>query len=170
MTRIQTLVQGFPTKSTLSASREVFGQVMLEALHEEAIDPMMGELRLATPYPTVAEAYEARDVVLGSTGEVRVDIYNHDWVWPFQENDQPAHWPPWGPDSRLETWSFAHNVDPFLVARAISIRGTFGNYIFQETWETYQQEIRAAVQTGLRAYIGASFIGRQRGPRWGTIG
>lgn len=43
---------------------------------------------------------------------------------PFVELDCRPHWPPWGPGSELARWAHRHHIPVFLVARAISKRGT----------------------------------------------
>jgi len=43
---------------------------------------------------------------------------------PPVEFGTAPHWPPFGPGSSLSRWSELHGIAPFLVARAISRRGT----------------------------------------------
>lgn len=38
------------------------------------------------------------------------------------------HWPPWGEGSELREWAERKGIDPFLVARAISRRGTIKRF------------------------------------------
>ncbi len=44
------------------------------------------------------------------------------------EGGARPHWPPWGPGSELAAWAEAKGIPPFLVARAISRRGTIKRF------------------------------------------
>lgn len=54
---------------------------------------------------------------------------------PFVEYDTKPHWPPWGDGSPLAGWAARHGIKAFLVARAISQRGTTGKRMFGKALE-----------------------------------
>lgn len=44
------------------------------------------------------------------------------------EKGTKPHWPPWGPGSELAAWAALKGIIPFLVARAIALRGTIKRF------------------------------------------
>lgn len=129
--------------------RRSFQRVMLESVHS-VVDPMVDSIKAQTPYPSIQQAYSTQDAVTGDAVYVRVT--NSSDVWPFREYNTRPHWPPYGPGTSLAQWSEARGIKPFLVARAISRRGTQGNYIVTKAWEQTQPRIQQAVQSGLYAW------------------
>lgn len=65
---------------------------------------------------------------------------------PFSEWDTRPHWPPWGPGSLLAGWAGRHGIKPFLVARAISIRGTVGKHMFGDTLKESGSDLNQLAQ------------------------
>lgn len=59
---------------------------------------------------------------------------------PFVENDTRPHFPPL---SAIEGWAHRHGMIPFLVARAISKRGTKGKHMLKRAFEESQQKIKS---------------------------
>jgi hypothetical protein len=49
--------------------------------------------------------------------------FNADYAVYVHEGTRP-HWPPFGAGTAINRWSRMHGINPFLVARAISLRGT----------------------------------------------
>jgi hypothetical protein len=58
---------------------------------------------------------------------------------PFVEFDTRPHWPP---IKALETWAKRHGAVAFLVARAISIRGTIGKHFLQRAFDSAKDYIK----------------------------
>ena len=61
---------------------------------------------------------------------------------PFVEWNTKPHWPPWGPGSALSGWAGRKGIKPFLVARAISIRGTKGKHMFANALKDSAHDLR----------------------------
>ena len=69
------------------------------------------------------------------------------------EHGAKPHWPPWGPGSALAAWANAKGIHPFLVARAISRKGTIKRFGykgaamfargFRDSKALYEREIKA---------------------------
>jgi len=58
---------------------------------------------------------------------------------PFVEEDTRPHWPPL---AAIAPWAQAHGMDPFLVARAISRRGTKGRHMLANALRDSQDDIQ----------------------------
>jgi hypothetical protein len=67
------------------------------------------------------------------------------------------HWPPWGPGSQLAAWADAKGIAPYLVARAISRKGT--------PLIPYLKDAISDSQPALDSYA-AQFL-RDVGEKWG---
>jgi hypothetical protein len=69
-------------------------------------------------------------------------VYTNVKYAPFVEEDTSAHWPPWGPGTALHGWAIRHGFpNAFLVARAISQRGTTGKHMFEKGLEKVTKEV-----------------------------
>lgn len=62
---------------------------------------------------------------------------------PFVEFDTRPHWPP---IAALRVWAERHHANAFLVARAISRRGTIGKHYLQKAFDTNKGKIEARFQ------------------------
>jgi phage gpG-like protein len=62
---------------------------------------------------------------------------------PFVEFDTRPHWPP---IAALKVWAERHHANAFLVARAISRRGTIGKHYLQKAFDTNRGKIEARFQ------------------------
>lgn len=58
---------------------------------------------------------------------------------PFLEEDTRPHWPPL---AAIAPWAKAHGIAPFLVARAISRRGTKGRHMLANGLRDSESDIR----------------------------
>ena len=68
----------------------------------------------------------------------------------FVERGTKPHFPPFGPGSSLAKWSRRHNIVPFLVARAISRRGTKGHHMFENALVKGQGDLRRIFERAAR--------------------
>lgn len=59
---------------------------------------------------------------------------------PFVEFDTRPHWPP---IAALKVWAERHHANAFLVARAISRRGTIGKHYLQKAFDANKSKIEA---------------------------
>lgn len=59
---------------------------------------------------------------------------------PFVEFNTRPHWPPF---AALEVWAQRHHTTAFLVARAISRRGTIGKHYLQKAFDGNKGKIEA---------------------------
>lgn len=74
--------------------------------------------------------------VLGITGS------NVEYA-PYVEMDTRPHWPPPGV---LDLWAQRHHANAFLVARAISRRGTYGKHSLQNAFDKNSPKVHALIE------------------------
>lgn len=66
---------------------------------------------------------------------------------PFVEFDTKPHWPPL---AALEVWAQRHHTSAFLVARAISRRGTIGKHFLQKAFDSNRGKIESYFQKAVK--------------------
>ena len=72
---------------------------------------------------------------------------------PPVEFGTAPHWPPFGPGSSLSRWSELHGISPFLVARAISRRGTKAVKYLERGLTDNQQKIGNVLEDAVGAIV-----------------
>lgn len=129
--------------------RDLHGQPMLDAMRKAAVlvstDAKQlvpvdtGRLRSSITPDVRQEGFN----VLGVVG-------SNVLYAPYMETGTRPHWPP---TSALEVWARRHGVDAFLVARAISKRGTKGHRYLQGAFEKNTDKIKAILGGAVEGII-----------------
>lgn len=69
---------------------------------------------------------------------------------PYVEFDTRPHWPPL---AALEVWARRHHTTAYLVARAISIRGTIGKHYLQRAFDANKDKIEARLGKAVEGIV-----------------
>ena len=72
---------------------------------------------------------------------------------PYMELGTKPHWPPWGPGTPLAIWARRHGISAYLVARAISKKGTKARRFLQLAYENNQRRIFAIFDKAVGSII-----------------
>jgi len=75
---------------------------------------------------------------------------------PFVEFSCRAHWPPPG---ALARWAERHDMDEYLVARAISRRGTKGTHFLENAFRDHEDEILHILWETVEGIIQSDWVG-----------
>ena len=125
--------------------------------------PMIGAMRESTMLITA----EAKRGAPADTGRLRASITpevrpgnpiegivgsNVEYA-PYMELGTKPHWPPWGPGTPLAIWAKRHGISAYLVARAISKKGTKARRFLQEAYENNQKRIFAIFEQAVGRII-----------------
>lgn len=73
-----------------------------------------------------------------------------DYAAAVHEGTRP-HWPNWRPGSPLADWSRRHGIEPYLVARAISRKGTKARPFLREAVEGNVRQVETEFEIALDA-------------------
>ena len=129
-----------------------FPQIAAKNL-DEAIKLSIYEIqRTTTPKVPVSEGRLKNSIRIdliplrGSLG------FTADYATYVHEGTRP-HWPPFGAGSSLERWSRLHGIIPFLVARAISVRGTKAQPFLKEGVEGAKSSIDNRMKQALENIV-----------------
>jgi len=69
---------------------------------------------------------------------------------PYVEFDTSPHWPPL---AALEVWARRHHTSAFIVARAISRRGTYGKHFLQNAFDANKDKIEKRIGQAVEAIV-----------------
>lgn len=105
----------------------------VSSTHLNRLGPVVvGNVRLHTPQDTGklwnAIGDEVESIPLSVILTVKADESVKPVVVSSVAHGTVPHWPPWGPGSNLAGWAERKGIPVFLVARAISRRGTIKRY------------------------------------------
>jgi hypothetical protein len=100
-----------------------FPQITAKYMNEAIKLAILEIQRTTTPLVPVSEG-KLRGSIFTEFGVLKGVLgFNSDYAVYVHEGTRP-HFPPFGPGTSVNRWSSLHGINPFLVARAISIRGT----------------------------------------------
>lgn len=111
--------------------RDLHGPPMLQAFRDATLK-VQRDARIATPVDT-GRLRASITPEVRAEGQDVIGVVGSNVVYaPYVEMGTRPHWPP---RNALEVWASRHGIDVFLVARAISIRGTPAHRMLQNSFE-----------------------------------
>lgn len=109
------------------------GLTVLEADMREHVARDTGQLGNSLNHRIVRQGTSVQGYIGASAG-----------TWPFVEFGTRPHWPP---IAAITPWANRHGIAPFLVARAISRRGTKAQPFVEPAWTRQRSRVEALFAT-----------------------
>lgn len=167
MTTFTFTIQGLNKLIALSGKAETVERDMKQGLHNMAL-ATAPNVRKRTPEWTGATANSIEATEARKEGDRLVAMVESDGSVPgvvvnVNESGSRPHWPPWGEGTPLAAWAKDKGIPPFLVARAISRRGTIqrfgygGAQMFEKGLEDSRSDIGTEVDAMLVRIVQGMF-------------
>jgi HK97 gp10 family phage protein len=136
-------------KKSEQVVRDLRGEPMLQAMRDATLLVTRGA-KINAPVDTgrlrVSITPEVR-----SEGENLIGVVGSNVVYaPYQELGTRPHFPP---IAALQVWARRHGMNAFVVARAISVRGTPAKHFLQNAFEDAKPRIIARFDKALKAIV-----------------